>query len=434
MYQIIKNFRNISSYSRVSLNESRLRSYLVYHFKALWFDSKIDEAWNLVVYVPAKNSTSKNTVIIQSQLDMVCVKGKKSDIDFINEAVDYFVKNDKIYSKQTSLWLSSWIAISIMMNLVELESHPNLELLFTVSKEKWLIWSQILDRQMLSWNTLINLNHHFENEIVTSGTTATLIDFSKKFELAKITEKKYILNISNLSGWNTFITNKLNILKNVENFISTTKNIKNIYSILSIWDYITLPNDFEMIFSSDDISKLKNELWDFIWKQIIKYDESDLSFKIGNYIDSLDVNFDFVNILNWFTLKLENANISNFEYNKWVFSWKIAIKDENNSLKTEADLKKFFDENEFNYNFYEKSTNFELKNTDFIADILKILPEYKTAKTSNICELGNLQSENISKIISIWCEIINIDSIFEEVRFESIQKLNKDLENILNSL
>ena len=106
----------------------------------------------------------------------------------------------------------------------------------------------------------------------------------------------------------------------------------------------------------------------------------------------------------------------------------------NENRETEADLKKFFDENEFNYNIYEKSTSFELKNTDFLADILKILPEYKTAKTSNICELGNLQSENISKIISIWCEIINIDSIFEEVRFESIQKLNKDLENILNSL
>jgi dipeptidase D len=68
-------------------------------------------------------------------MDMVCIKTQSSDHDFNSDPIQVVKEDGWLHANNTTLGSDNGIGIAIAMYMGELESHPKLELLITVSEE-----------------------------------------------------------------------------------------------------------------------------------------------------------------------------------------------------------------------------------------------------------------------------------------------------------
>lgn len=432
MDQIFKNLEDILSYSRITGNEARIRSFLEYYFKLKWFKTIVDDGGNLIVYIPAKNSDSQKTYILHSNLDMIWVKKQNFKFDFLLEQLETFIEWDRLFGENMSIWAKSLIWISTILSIIENDYYPNMELLFTIWKEKSLMWSQDLDKNLLKWEILINLNHYIENEIVISWKSQALLEFNKKFELEELKTQRFRLKIFNVSWWNAFVSKeKINILSVFLDFLKNNQYLENIYEINSGEYFSTKPIFLEIIFDTNSIKKFKSSLSDFIWNIIMNYDETDIETKITKIIDTKDVSYKIKDHLKEIWELASHSNLWQLKYIEWNLYSQIAFNSNENSLENIEKLVEFLDENNYDYNLYDFSNDFELKDLSFIEKIKNTLPNYNIIKFEDTSELWNIFWWNIKTAFSLWINILNIDAIGEEINIKDLKKLKNDVEKIL---
>jgi dipeptidase D len=163
--EILKWFEKINQIPRCSGHEAALRNWLINWAQEHHFNSKVDKIGNLLINVPASPGYEMApSVVIQGHLDMVCEKTPDSPHNFTQDPIQFIYEGEWLRADQTTLGADNGIAIAIAMAIAldKKNSHPPLELLFTIEEETGLFGAAALEPDFVNGRTLINIDSEEE--------------------------------------------------------------------------------------------------------------------------------------------------------------------------------------------------------------------------------------------------------------------------------
>ena len=201
--RVFEIFEDICAIPHGSGNESGVADYIERFASNLGLECVRDITGNVFVKKGACTGYENTpAVLLQGHMDMVCEKNAGVEHDFERDGLDLFVENGLLGARGTSLGGDNGIAVAMMLALLETNSHPALECLFTVEEETGLAGAKGFDCSQITAKRMINIDSEEENT-VTAGCaggvrTEIVFDFNK---VDLQTERKAVeIKISGLSG------------------------------------------------------------------------------------------------------------------------------------------------------------------------------------------------------------------------------------------
>ena len=263
MSQTLKYFEEITKVPRPSKKEEKIRDFMIHWAKEKAYAYKRDEIGNLVIYVPAKKSETKEPLILQSHLDMVCVKTEDSDHDFETDTIKTYEEDGFIKAQNTSLGADNGIGMAFSMASTEFDSHPPLELFFTVDEEEWMSGALNFDASLLSGKNIINIDSWKEDTICIWSAFSARVGLSKKVETQEKIMKKYKLEIFWMKWGHSWLEINENRWNAVIFFLDFLKNYTGDFEIeeLNWWKKENvIPSSLEAIIWVWDIRNFETKL------------------------------------------------------------------------------------------------------------------------------------------------------------------------------
>lgn len=175
-------FEDICRIPHGSGNESGVADYVQRHAERLGLFNTRDSFGNVFIKKPATAGYEDcPAVLLQGHMDMVCEKDDGVAHDFEHDALDIFVRDGLIGARGTSLGGDDGIAVAMMLALLETDSHPALECLFTVEEETGLSGAKGFDCSAISAKRMINLDSEDEGTVTVgcAGGVRTEIVFER---------------------------------------------------------------------------------------------------------------------------------------------------------------------------------------------------------------------------------------------------------------
>ena len=202
--EILEYFGQISAIPRCSGNEAALCAWLQAWASKHGFSSKVDEAGNICISVPAsKGSEHAATVVLQGHMDMVCEKAPESKHDFTKDAISNVIDGEWMTADHTTLGSDNGIAIAFAMAAAAdpLGKHPPLELLFTVKEEVGLSGVNFLKPGFITGKTLINIDSEEEGTFIVgcAGGETTFLNLPITLE-ANPSDEVFEISIDGCRG------------------------------------------------------------------------------------------------------------------------------------------------------------------------------------------------------------------------------------------
>lgn len=128
----------------------------------------VDEAGNVIIKKPASaGMENRQTIVMQSHLDMVHQKNSDTTFDFETQGIEMFVDGDWVRAKGTTLGADNGIGVASIMTLLASTdiAHPAIEALFTIDEETGMTGALSLKGGLLSGTMLLNLDTEADNEL-----------------------------------------------------------------------------------------------------------------------------------------------------------------------------------------------------------------------------------------------------------------------------
>lgn len=163
-----KYFYDITQIPRPSKKEERILAYLLDFAKERGFETKQDEAGNILI---TKSATAGKenvpTVILQSHVDMVCEKNSDVVHDFDNDPIPTVIDGDWVRTKGTTLGADNGIGMAGALAVLASDNvaHGKIEALFTVDEETGLTGANMLAPDLLTGDILLNLDTDEEGDL-----------------------------------------------------------------------------------------------------------------------------------------------------------------------------------------------------------------------------------------------------------------------------
>ncbi len=104
-----------------------------------------DEVGNVIIRKPATaGMEDRETIVMQSHLDMVHQKNNDTEFDFATQGIDMFVDGDWVRAKGTTLGADNGLGVATIMAILESKDivHPEIEALFTIDEETGMTGAQ----------------------------------------------------------------------------------------------------------------------------------------------------------------------------------------------------------------------------------------------------------------------------------------------------
>ncbi|PIF02557.1 MAG: cytosol nonspecific dipeptidase [Paludibacter sp.] len=199
------HFYDITRIPRPSKREDKIRAFIQEFGQNLGFETKVDEAGNVLIIKPAtKGFENKKTIVLQAHMDMVCEKNKGIEHDFDNDPIETYIDGGWLKAKGTTLGADNGIGMALMMAVLTSTDakHPKLECLFTTDEETGLTGAFALDDKLLRGDILINLDSEDDGEIFVgcAGGIDTTIIYQYKPEKTPKGYFNFSINVSGLLG------------------------------------------------------------------------------------------------------------------------------------------------------------------------------------------------------------------------------------------
>lgn len=153
--------------------------YLKEFGKSHHLETLVDEVGNVLIRKPATPGyENRETVILQSHMDMVCEKLVDLDFNFHTDAIQTYVDGDWLKAKGTTLGADDGIGDAIQLAILDSDDieHGPIECLFTRDEETGLTGAHGLQAGFMTGKLLINLDSEDEGQIFVScagGQTTT---------------------------------------------------------------------------------------------------------------------------------------------------------------------------------------------------------------------------------------------------------------------
>jgi dipeptidase D len=163
-----QHFASLNAVPRASKKEEAVIQFILDFGKRLNLQTYKDEVGNVIIKKPATaGMENKQTVCLQSHLDMVHQKNADTDFDFATQGINMFVEDDWVKAKGTTLGADNGIGVASIMSILAADNipHPALEALFTIDEETGMTGALGLHGGLLEAEILLNLDTEDDDEL-----------------------------------------------------------------------------------------------------------------------------------------------------------------------------------------------------------------------------------------------------------------------------
>ncbi len=199
------HFADLNAVPRPSKKEERVRAFMVNFGKSLGLETLEDAIGNVIIKKPATaGMENRQTVVLQSHLDMVHQKNSDTVFDFETQGIDMYIDGDWVKAKGTTLGADNGIGVAAIMAVFASKDipHPALEAMFTIDEETGMTGAIKIDPKNFSGTILLNLDTEDDDEL--SIGCAGGIDTNTSYSCALVPVEKesvsYELSIRGLLG------------------------------------------------------------------------------------------------------------------------------------------------------------------------------------------------------------------------------------------
>ena len=167
--KVFNIFEDICAIPHGSGNEMGVAKYIVDFAAKRGIAADVDALGNVFLTKPAKAGYENlDTVLLQGHTDMVCEKNSDVEHNFLTDGLKLFYRDGYIGAEGTTLGADNGIAVAFMLALLDEDTKPCLEMLFTVCEETGLEGARGFDTDKISATKMINLDSE-EDNAVTAG-------------------------------------------------------------------------------------------------------------------------------------------------------------------------------------------------------------------------------------------------------------------------
>ena len=203
--ELWNNFADINAVPRPSKKEERIIEFMMQFGNKLGLPTSKDEVGNVIIKKPAsKGMESKQTIVLQSHLDMVHQKNADTNFDFDTQGIEMFVDGDWVKAKGTTLGADNGIGVATIMSVLSSTSlaHPAIEALFTIDEETGMTGALSLQGGLLDGKILLNLDTEDDNELTIgcAGGVDVTATGSYTLEAAPPNVSIYSVSVKGLTG------------------------------------------------------------------------------------------------------------------------------------------------------------------------------------------------------------------------------------------
>ncbi len=163
-----KNFSDLNAVPRASKKEERVIAFMMNYGMQLGLETTKDSVGNVIIKKPASDGMeNRQTIVMQSHLDMVHQKNGDTVFDFDTEGIKMIIKDDWVHAEGTTLGADNGIGVATIMALLESSdiAHPAIEALFTIDEETGMTGALGLKGGLLTGSILLNLDTEDDNEL-----------------------------------------------------------------------------------------------------------------------------------------------------------------------------------------------------------------------------------------------------------------------------
>ncbi|MCA1746777.1 MAG: beta-Ala-His dipeptidase, partial [Bacteroidales bacterium] len=170
---------------RLSRKEEKIIDYLIRFADKHKLSYKKDKTGNVLISKPAyKGYENRETIILQSHVDMVGEKLSDVEHDFSKDPIKAVIQDEWVTAEGTTLGADDGIGIAASLAVLASNTivHGPLECLFTVDEETGMSGAFGLEENFMTGKILLNLDSEDEGEIFIgcAGGIDTIGRFRKK--------------------------------------------------------------------------------------------------------------------------------------------------------------------------------------------------------------------------------------------------------------
>ena len=168
---VFEQFAKINEIPRPSKREEKMIEYLKNWGERRGLDTKVDETGNVIIRKPAtKGYEDRQTVILQSHMDMVCDKLVDVEFDFDRDPIKTYIDGEWLTAEGTTLGADDGIGCAIELAILDSNDleHGPIECVFTRDEETGLSGAEGMKAGFMTGDYLINLDSEDEGEIFVS--------------------------------------------------------------------------------------------------------------------------------------------------------------------------------------------------------------------------------------------------------------------------
>ncbi len=199
------HFSDLNAVPRPSKKEERVIEFMVNFGKSLGLETHTDAIQNIIIKKPATaGMEDRQTVILQSHVDMVHQKNNDTTFDFDTQGIEMLVNDDWVKANGTTLGADNGIGVAAIMALLSSKDipHPALEAMFTIDEETGMTGAKQLDPSFYDGTILLNLDTEDDDElsIGCAGGIDTNTTYSYDEVATPANTQAYQINLKGLMG------------------------------------------------------------------------------------------------------------------------------------------------------------------------------------------------------------------------------------------
>lgn len=199
------HFADLNAVPRPSKKEERVIEFMLNFGKSLGLETIQDHIGNVVIKKPATaGMEDRQTVVMQSHLDMVHQKNNDTVFDFDTQGIDMLIDGDWVKANGTTLGADNGIGVAAIMAVFASKDipHPALEAMFTIDEETGMTGAIQIDPKNFEGTILLNLDTEDDDEL--SIGCAGGIDTNTSYDYKQVDTDKdavaYEVKIKGLLG------------------------------------------------------------------------------------------------------------------------------------------------------------------------------------------------------------------------------------------
>ncbi len=202
---VFKCFAQVNEIPRPSKHEEKMIDFLLQFGQKLGLDTRRDDVGNVIIRKPATpGMENRQTIVLQSHMDMVCEKNRDVEFDFSKDAIQTYVDGEWMKARGTTLGADDGIGVAMEMAILEATDieHGPLECVFTRDEETGLTGAEGMKSDFMTGRLLVNLDSEDEGEIFVScaGGCRTTAQFAYKEEPLPAGFFTFSLAVKGLTG------------------------------------------------------------------------------------------------------------------------------------------------------------------------------------------------------------------------------------------